>query len=76
MSGYLSRQDFEGSRNKRRTTPLWGVRLRPRLMHDGASLTLLEAITRHKGEASHVTQQFEKLKRPDQEAIIEFLKSL
>jgi CxxC motif-containing protein (DUF1111 family) len=76
MSDYLSKQDFESSRNKIRTAPLWGVRLRPRLMHDGASLTFLEAITRHRGEASHVTQQFEKLKRADQEAIIEFLKSL
>jgi CxxC motif-containing protein (DUF1111 family) len=76
MSGYLSKQDFESSRNKMRTAPLWGVRLRPRLMHDGASLTLLEAITRHRGEASHATQQFEKLKKIDQEAVIEFLKSL
>jgi CxxC motif-containing protein (DUF1111 family) len=76
MSDYLSKQNFESSRNKMRTAPLWGVRLRPRLMHDGASLTLLEAITRHRGEAAHVTQQFERLKRPDQEAIIEFLKSL
>jgi CxxC motif-containing protein (DUF1111 family) len=76
MSGYLSKQDFESSRNKIRTAPLWGVRLRPRLMHDGASLTLLDAITRHRGEASHVAQQFEKLKVPDQEAVIQFLKSL
>jgi CxxC motif-containing protein (DUF1111 family) len=76
MSSYLAKQDFESSRNKIRTAPLWGVRLRPRLMHDGTSLTLLEAITRHRGEAAHVTQQFEKLKHPDQEAIIEFLKSL
>jgi CxxC motif-containing protein (DUF1111 family) len=76
MSGYLSKQDFESSRNKMRTAPLWGVRLRPRLMHDGASLTLLEAITRHRGEASHISQQFEKLKKTDQEAVIEFLKSL
>jgi CxxC motif-containing protein (DUF1111 family) len=76
MAGYLSKQDFESSRNKIRTAPLWGVRLRPRLMHDGTSLTLLEAITRHHGEANHVTQQFQKLKRPEQEAIIEFLKSL
>jgi CxxC motif-containing protein (DUF1111 family) len=76
MSGYLSKQDFESTRNKIRTAPLWGVRVRPRLMHDGASLTLLDAITRHRGEATHVIQQFEKLKRPDQEAIIEFLKSL
>src|SRR5216117_2622380 len=27
------------ARNKVRTAPLWGVRLRPSLMHDGASLT-------------------------------------
>src|SRR6202051_419733 len=76
MSDYLSKQDFESSRNKIRTAPLWGVRLRPRLMHDGASLTLRDAVLRHRGEASHVGQQFEKLKRGDQEAIIEFLKSL
>ena len=76
MSDYLSKQDFESSRNKIRTAALWGVRLRPRLMHDGASLTLLEAIRRHRGEASHVTVQFDRLKRPEQEAIIEFLKSL
>ena len=76
MSGYLSKQDFESSRNKIRTAPLWGVRLRPRLMHDGASLTLRDAILRHHGEASHISQQFEKLSREDQEAIMEFLKSL
>jgi CxxC motif-containing protein (DUF1111 family) len=76
MSGYLAKQDFESSRNKIRTAPLWGVRLRPRLMHDGATLTLRDAILRHHGEASRISQQFEKLKRGDQEAIIEFLKSL
>jgi CxxC motif-containing protein (DUF1111 family) len=76
MSAYLAKQDFEGSRNKIRTAPLWGVRLRPRLMHDGASLTLRDAIQRHHGEAAHVSQQFEKLKAEDQAAIIEFLKSL
>ena len=76
MSGYLSKQDFESSRNKIRTAPLWGVRLRPRMMHDGASLTLPDAIARHRGEASHVSQKFEKLRREDQAAIIEFLKSL
>ncbi len=76
MSGYLSKQNFESSRNKIRTAPLWGVRLRPRLMHDGGSLTLLDAITRHHDEAAHVIQEFEKLKRPDQDDIIAFLKSL
>ena len=76
MSGYLAKQNFESSRNKIRTAPLWGVRLRPRMMHDGGSLTFRDAIMRHGGEAAHVTKQFEKLKRGEQEAIIEFLKSL
>ena len=76
MASYMSKQDFESSRNKVRTAPLWGVRTRPRLMHDGASLTFLDAIARHRGEASQVTQKFDKLKRSEQEEIIEFLKSL
>ena len=76
MSGYLGKQNFESSRNKIRTAPLWGVRLRPRLMHDGESLTFRDAIHRHSGEALHVTQKFEKLKKDDQDAVLEFLKSL
>ncbi len=76
MSDYLSKQDFESSRNKIRTAPLWGVRLRPRLMHDGASLTLHDAVVRHRGEAEDVIERFKKLKTGDQEAIIQFLTSL
>jgi CxxC motif-containing protein (DUF1111 family) len=76
MSDYLAKQDFESSRNKIRTAPLWGVRLRPRLMHDGASLTFRDAILRHRGEATQVTAQFRELKAEDQESIIDFLKSL
>ncbi len=76
MSGYLAKQNFESSRNKIRTAPLWGVRLRPRMMHDGGSLTFRDAIHRHSGEALHVTQRFENLKKGDQDAVLEFLKSL
>src|ERR1700737_135015 len=76
MSDYLSKQDFESSRNKIRTAPLWGVRLRPRLMHDGASLTLRDAVSRHHGEAAGVLERFKKLKTSDQEAILKFLTSL
>ena len=67
---------FRSSENRVRTAPLWGVRLRPRLMHDGASLTLRGAIVRHRGEASRVTRRFEGLGPADQKAIVEFLKSL
>jgi CxxC motif-containing protein (DUF1111 family) len=68
--------DFSGTQNRMRTAPLWGVRLRPRLMHDGASVTLREAVLRHRGEANEVTERFEKLKSDDKDALIEFLKSL
>jgi CxxC motif-containing protein (DUF1111 family) len=64
------------TQNKMRTAPLWGVRLRPRLMHDGASLTLRDAILRHRGEASDESKRFDRLGKPDQEALIEFLRSL
>ena len=40
--------------NKLRTAPLWGLRMRPRFMHDLQSLTLENAIERHKGEAEDV----------------------
>ena len=76
MSEYMSKQDFASSRNKIRTAPLWGVRLRPRLMHDGESLTFIDAIKRHRDEASEVIKHFERLSRSDQDAIIEFLESL
>jgi CxxC motif-containing protein (DUF1111 family) len=72
----LSLESHRSSANKLRTAPLWGVRMHTMLMHDGASLTFPEAILRHKGEASDVTRRFEQLSQADQQAIVEFLKSL
>lgn len=72
----LSTEAYQSTRNKIRTAPLWGVRLQPRLMHDGASLTFRDAILRHHGEAAAAVSRFEKLGKSDQEATIEFLKSL
>jgi CxxC motif-containing protein (DUF1111 family) len=72
----FSMDSLLGARNKLRTAPLWGVRLRPRLMHDAASLTFRDAIVRHRGEASDVTSRFLSLSKSQQAAILEFLKSL
>ncbi len=72
----LSGDEFQKTRNKVRTPPLWGVRLRTRLMHDGASVTFLDAILRHRGEASHVRYSFQRLSRKDKEALFQFLRSL
>ncbi|MGH9316953.1 MAG: di-heme oxidoredictase family protein [Thermoanaerobaculia bacterium] len=72
----LSPDGFQKTRNKIRTAPLWGVRLHSRLMHDGASVTLRDAVLRHQGEARRVTRRFQRLSRKDQEALLEFLRSL
>ena len=72
----LALDSIARARNKVRTAPLWGVRLRPRLMHDAASLTFRDAILRHRGEAREVTRRFRRLAESDKKAIAEFLKSL
>jgi CxxC motif-containing protein (DUF1111 family) len=72
----FSGEDFHNARFKVRTAPLWGVRLRTLLMHDGASVTLRDAVRRHSGEASEALHHFEKLPQSDQQAILEFLRSL
>jgi CxxC motif-containing protein (DUF1111 family) len=64
------------ARNKIRTAPLWGVRLRSRLMHDGGSVELDDAIRRHQGESANVTKQFLKLKPAEQKALLAFLHTL
>lgn len=64
------------ARNKIRTAPLWGLRLRSRLMHDGNSVQLDDAIRRHRGEAKETEERFIKLKPPDQKAVLVFLQSL
>jgi hypothetical protein len=62
--------------NKLRTAPLWGVRTRNRLMHDGNSLTFEQAIDRHRGEAEETADQFRRLTTRQKNALIAFLHSL
>jgi CxxC motif-containing protein (DUF1111 family) len=61
---------------KLRTAPLWGLRMRPRFMHDLQSLTLEDAIERHGGEAEHVTDRFRELTPAQRQELITFLESL
>jgi CxxC motif-containing protein (DUF1111 family) len=71
-----SPENFQQTRNRIRTAPLWGVRTRSRLMHDGASLTLHDAIVRHGGEAKEVVEHFKHLSSADRDALLTFLQSL
>jgi CxxC motif-containing protein (DUF1111 family) len=66
----------QSTRNKLRTMPLWGARTRTRHMHDGESLTFRDAILRHGGEATYVTNNFRALAGYQQNQIVTFLKSM
>jgi CxxC motif-containing protein (DUF1111 family) len=64
------------SRNMVRTAPLWGLRTRTRLMHDGQSLTIRDAIVRHGGQAAPTVTSFNALNAADTTALLNFLNSL
>jgi CxxC motif-containing protein (DUF1111 family) len=64
------------TRNKLRTPPLWGLRTRDRIMHDGNTLNRNEAILRHAGEASGVISRYQLLSNTQKNQLILFLNSL
>jgi len=68
-----------------RTTPLWGVGQRIFFMHDGRTDDLLKAVREHfaaatpnypASEANSVVHRFNRLSPADQQAILDFLRSL
>lgn len=69
-------ENFQKTENRVRTAPLWGVRFHTRLMHDGVTVTLRDAILRHAGESSQATRDFRRLAPKDQDAVLEYLRSL
>jgi len=74
---YLHMQPtFEPTADRLRTAPLWGLRTRSRLMHDGQSLTLEDAILRHRGEAEDARTRFRCLGAAEKEQLLTFLRSL
>jgi CxxC motif-containing protein (DUF1111 family) len=62
--------------NQMRTAPLWGLRTRNRLMHDGLTFTKQEAILRHRGQATPVTTRYNLLARTQKQQLLAFLDSL
>ena len=68
--------DFAATAKLMRTAPLWALRTRNRLMHDGLSFTKQEAIARHTGQAEAVTQKYDALSAADQQKLLGFLDSL
>jgi CxxC motif-containing protein (DUF1111 family) len=59
-----------------RTTPLWGLRLRTRFLHDGRAATLAEAILTHDGEGAAAARAFRQLTQDDRKTLLDFLSGL
>jgi hypothetical protein len=66
--------------NMMRTAPLWGLHVRPQLLHDGSAVTLDEAIRKHKSKSRtgdvDLPGNFEKLTDEQKRQLRAFLKSL
>jgi CxxC motif-containing protein (DUF1111 family) len=62
--------------NKVRTAPLWGLRTRPQLLHDGSCMTIEDAIRRHAGQAEGARLMYEALSSDQKKQLHAFLKSL
>lgn len=73
-----AKQEFldQPTANKFRTAPLWGLRFRSWMMHDGKSVTYHHAIMRHGGEATKVRERYEALAPVEKEELRAFLNSL
>jgi len=59
-----------------RTPPLWGLRTRARMMHDGENFTRNNSILRHDGEARPVIDNYRFLSTSQKNQLITFLNSL
>jgi len=66
----------QSTRNKVRTMPLWGMRARDRLMHDGATVSRTDAINRHHNQGQAARDNFNSLTASQQTDVINFLNTL
>jgi CxxC motif-containing protein (DUF1111 family) len=66
----------QSTANKLRTAPLWGMRTRGRLMHDGETTNRNDAILRHAGEATGVINNYRNLSTTQKNQLLTFLQSL
>ena len=67
---------FASTATQIRTAPLWALRTRNRLMHDGLSFTKQEAITRHAGQAAATKAAYDALTPAQKDQVLAFLDSL
>jgi CxxC motif-containing protein (DUF1111 family) len=59
-----------------RTAPLWGVRIQERLLHDGRTTSLTDAILAHDGQGAAAAAAFNALTANRKQQLLNFLSSL
>ena len=79
--GIVESKDLDGNLDQEtaplmRTAPLWGLRIRAMMMHDGQSLTFADAIRRHRNQALASSNAFFALTATQKANFIAFLQSL
>ncbi len=68
-------QDAAGQ-TEMRTAPLWGLRVRTALLHDGRATTVRQAIEWHDGAASASRRHFQALTPVEQAQLLAFLQTI
>jgi CxxC motif-containing protein (DUF1111 family) len=68
--------EFASTAAQIRTAPLWGLRTRNRLMHDGLSFTKQEAISRHANQGAAAKAAYDALTTAQKDQVLAFLDSL
>lgn len=66
----------QSSANQIRTPPLWGIRARNRLMHEGLNITIFDSIQLHAGQATASRNNFNSLSAGSRSDLIAFVLSL
>ena len=66
----------QSTANQLRTPPLWGIRARNRLMHEGLNVTIFDAIQLHAGQATTARNNFNSLTAAQRNDLIAFVLSL
>jgi CxxC motif-containing protein (DUF1111 family) len=59
-----------------RTAPLWGLRVRTALLHDGRAASVPVAIEQHDGEAAASRRRFQSLTATERRQLLAFLQTL
>ena len=66
----------QATANQMRTPPLWGIRARNRLMHEGLNITIFDSIQLHAGQATTSRNNFNALTAAQRTDLIAFVLSL